>query len=271
VLGDKFEAVVIILSTGRTGTTALAEYFDAAYPQVKALHEPKPSRRLRIASHRFVCGECSEDDMVHLLVRSRRKLLAKISEPFYIESNPYLHGFLEVFQQVFRRVKVVHLTRDPRTYVRSAINFGSLGGMKRLMSGLLPYWILKPEWCEKALTRSWAQMNKVERAAWFWTIMNRRLNTGRQLYGDNYTQLRFEDVFDPQGLGLRSLAKWIGLPDEHRLIQGMAERKVNASSRQLLPKWDDWPQESKDAVIRECGALAREYGYDLAADRTPES
>lgn len=52
MLGDRFDIVVIIPSTGRTGTTVLAEFFNDAYRQVRASHEPRPSRGLRFAWNR---------------------------------------------------------------------------------------------------------------------------------------------------------------------------------------------------------------------------
>ena len=97
----QFEKIAVILSTGWTGTMALAHYFDASYDQVKALHEPKPSRRLRLASNRYLYGQLSKSNLAQQLIRSQRRLFRDISEPFYIESNGFLHGFLDVFDDVF--------------------------------------------------------------------------------------------------------------------------------------------------------------------------
>lgn len=263
MLGEHFDTLVIILSTGRTGTAALADYFDRAYPQVRALHEPKPSRCLRIASNRHFCGQLSSADMQHRLLASRRHLLASITEPIYIESNSYLHGFLDVFDRLFKNIKIVHVVRDPRTYIRSGINFGTLRGLKWLASNLIPYWNVKPRWHQEKLVRSWADLNEVEWLAWYWTSLNERLDRGRQHYGSNYIRLRFEDLFATNGTTLQSLANWIGLPDEPELTQAIARGKVNASRRTDFPEWPAWLPELQEAVIKQCGTLARTYGYDL--------
>ena len=43
--------MIFVLSTGRTGTKFLAEYFNNNYPDITALHEPKPSYLLRLMSN----------------------------------------------------------------------------------------------------------------------------------------------------------------------------------------------------------------------------
>ena len=51
-MSSHLEKVVVILSTGRTGTKALAHFFNTSYDNVTALHEPAPSRHLRLLSNR---------------------------------------------------------------------------------------------------------------------------------------------------------------------------------------------------------------------------
>src|SRR5688500_15110858 len=134
-LGEKFEKVVVVLSPGRTGTTALAAHLDQSYPQVPALHEPPPSWRLRTASVKAVSGRLHKRQLVSILTQARTSLLASIDRPIYVESNPYLMGFLDALDDVLGpRVYVVHAVRDPRSYVRSGVNFGAFRGLKRLAS-----------------------------------------------------------------------------------------------------------------------------------------
>jgi hypothetical protein len=46
-LAGRFDMAAVLLSTGRTGTMAIARYLRESYPGVCALHEPRPSRHLR--------------------------------------------------------------------------------------------------------------------------------------------------------------------------------------------------------------------------------
>ena len=84
---NKFEKVVVVLSTGRTGTQALAHYFNTCYDNVTALHEPKPTRQFRVMSNMAIAGKLPRERAVKNLVRFRRRLVEKITRPIYIESN----------------------------------------------------------------------------------------------------------------------------------------------------------------------------------------
>jgi len=258
-----FDRVAVFLSTGRTGTTALAQYFDAAYPDVVARHEPRPSRHLRVMSNRRLAQRSSRTAAASALYAARRRFFSESRGSLYIESNPYLYGFLDVFDDVFRSARVVHIVRDPRSYVRSAINFGFSTGMRALATALVPYWSLKPELCEDPVRRSWGEMDPVERLAWFWNRINRHLAQGEALFGERYMRIRFEDLFDTRGAALHALARWLGLPHRTQLVDAMRAHAINASKSTRLPNWDSWPEPQKDALRRQCSHTAAEYGYTL--------
>ena len=263
-LGDKFEKVVVVLSTGRTGTTALATHLDKVYPQVRALHEPTPSWRLRTASAKALSGKLGKDELVKILTGARRELLERIDRPVYVESNPYLMGFLDALSEVMGpRVNVVHVVRDPRSYVRSGVNFGAFRGLKRIASNFYPYWFPKPEQVEKSPDRTWGQMDAAERLAWFWAVVNRELDRGQGLYGGRYLRIRFEDLFAKDGSGLNALTDWIGLPRSEALSAEANRDPVNASKVQAMPKWEQWPAETKAMLMRYCGQMMRAYGYEV--------
>src|SRR5439155_26640942 len=114
---DKFEKVVVVLSTGRTGTQALAHYFNAAYDDVTALHEPKPTRHFRVMSNRAVAGKLSKETAVRAVVRSRRRLIEKITRPVYLESNWYLYGSLESLKDVVCKPLILHVAPAPRPFI----------------------------------------------------------------------------------------------------------------------------------------------------------
>lgn len=261
-LGDKFEKIVVVLSTGRTGTTALAAHLDKCYPQVRALHEPAPSWRLRMASVKAVSGRLKKDELVRILTSARRDLLAKIDRPIYVESNPYLMGFLEALDEVMGpRVHVLHVVRDPRSYVRSGVNFGAFRGLKRLASNFYPYWFPKPEIVEKSPARTWGRMEAAERLAWFWATVNRELDRGAALYGERYLRVRYEDLFAKDGSGLNALTDWVGLPRSEKLATEANRENVNASKIVAMSRWEQWPAETKAMLLRHCGQMMREYGY----------
>ena len=261
LLNSNRKKTVIILSSGRTGTTAIARVLNEGYRDVRAVHEPRPSRHLRIASFAHLAGRISKQRMVRLLFKNRQRLCERTQETTYVESNPFLVGFLEVLGDVFDSPQVVHIIRDPRTMVRSALNFGGDHGIKRLVSTLVPFWITKPEHFDRSAPQRWSQMSPVERFAWFWTTVNQHLNQGEKLYGDNYLRIRYEELFTPDGNGIRQLADWISLEPRDVDLAALLDNPVNRSRRQICPPWHQWQEEDRQVVLHHCGELMERYGY----------
>ena len=268
---DKFETMVVVLSTGRTGTQALAHYFNTCYDQVTALHEPKPTRHFRVMSNRAATGRLSKDTAVRTLVRSRRRLIESITRPIYIESNWYLYGFLEALKDVFGKPKILHVVRDPRTFIPSYINYGTFSGLKKIAAQFLPYWYLKPEQYEPRPAKTWNQMSEPERLAWHWHVVNREIDRAAEMYGPDYMLLRYEDLFPKQAAeagppGLRPLLDWVGLPPSEKMVQLMRDKKLNASPNRGFPRWEQWDEPTRQAVLARCGEQMRRYGYADASD-----
>lgn len=269
-LGDHLEKIVIVLSTGRTGTTALARYLSEGCTGVVALHEPKPSRGLRIASGRHLAGRLSAVAMTELLSRKRKKIVAGIDQRVYVESNPFLFGFLDVLGDVFPQPKIIHVTRDPRTMIRSALNFGSQRGLKWLVTAAVPFWLIKPDLLEANPERRWREMSAVERIAWYWKVVNAHLDRGAELYGDDYCRVRYEDVFTPDGAGLKDLIAWMGLEERPCVLESLLAERVNRSRANVVPAWDDWEAADRQALEHHCADLMQSYGYGDATS-TPEA
>jgi hypothetical protein len=259
------ERVVLVLSTGRTGTKALAHVVGGCYPEVCALHEPPPSRfLLRRASNRFLCEKLQHDQLVAMLYRCRSPLPTGPTQRVYFESNPNLVGFLDAFPDVFQHFQVLHVVRDPRTYIRSAINWGVFGGARGWLARYLPFWLPKPELIQPDVVASWRHMSDVERLAWHWQFINHHLDRGNALFPDRYRMVRFEDLFARDGSGLTDLVEWMGLTPS----QGLATEgeRVNASRPGQIPPWSEWSDQEKLTVLRHCAPLMRAYGYDLSAE-----
>lgn len=246
-VGKKF---VFIVSSGRTGTKAIAQHLSRCYPEVWAEHEPAPSWRLRMGTTRALMGKASCEQLRSMLARLRRKLVGSVTQGVYVESNPYLSGFVQVIGEVFQEARVVHVVRDPRSYVRSGVNFGAFAGLKKLAAEWWPNWFPKGE--------GWPQMDGIERLAWFWNLVNSHLNRGEGIYGERYLRVKFEELFCAEGL--ERLTDWIGLPRSRGIIEEAKRERVNASHGGL-PAWEQWPAADQEKVLRHCGPLMRVYGY----------
>jgi hypothetical protein len=252
-----------ILSTGRTGTKAIAHHLDGRGQGVVAHHEPAFSWVLGVASNMYRCERIERRQLAWLLARTRRKRVEAGATRLYVESNPFLCGFIDVLDEVLGEVCVVHIVRHPGTYVTSALDWGSLSGLKRVASNSFPYWVCKPELLDAQPVRSWGEMSDPERLAWRWANTNRYLNRGEALFGDRYLRIRYEELFDPGQRGLDRIVDWLGLtaapdPPEERTLPLM-----NASHRgEHLRHWN-WPPELRERVIDSCADLLELYGYEL--------
>ena len=266
----KFREMVVVVSTGRTGTQALAHHMDACYDDVTALHEPAPSRHLRLLSNRAVAGNVTMDEAAATLIKARCKLFAGIPTPVYVESNWYVYGLLEALPEVFGRVKVLHVVRDPRTYIPSGLNFGQFSGLRALATAFLPYWYLKPEDAPLELNRkrtSWSELSPIQRLAWHWHVVNGEIDRVAPQFGADFLRIRYEDLFGKGARELGKLLNWINLPDNADLRGRMQEKKVNASTKKRCAPWREWENAERQSVIDLCGERMRSYGYDISADR----
>jgi len=278
--GKKF---IFIVSSGRTGTKAIAQHLSRCYPQVWAEHEPAPSWRLRMGTTRALCGKATREELKEMLVKLRRGLVERTERGIYVESNSYLSGFIEVLGEVFEGASVVHVVRDPRTYVRSGVNFGAFRGMKKLAAEFWPNWFPKPQGeiriqnsefrrepspqpspgvpgeGERGEELKWGEMDAIERLAWFWSLVNSHLNRGEQVYGQRYLRVKFEELFS--GDGLERLTDWMGLPRSSSLREEANKERVNASTVKQLPEWEKWCGADQHKVLSHCEKLMRLYGY----------
>lgn len=244
-----------ILSSGRTGTKFLAEFFNTNTPDVVARHEPPPSYHLRMLSNARAAGVAPRWLMVAAL-RLSRPTLTRLRGTLYIESNPFLYGFVDALPEVTPDPIIIHIVRDPRTYVASAINHGGSTGLKAAATALVPFWFPPV----RSVPGVGKNPGPVELFAGEWALVNRLLaERGGSLPG--YHVLRFEDIFDQTNSGLRQLCEILGVDYPGEAGPVSAQEKINAGQLKLMGGWPTWDQAQRDAVERICGNLMRQYGY----------
>lgn len=253
--------MAFILSSGRTGTRFLAEFFTANFPGVLARHEPPPSYHLRVLSNASLAGIAPRSLLASALRLSRTSLLRRPPD-LYIESNPFLFGFVDVLNALSEQPIVFHIVRDPRQYVRSAINSGSSGGMKRLASTLIPFWF--PD--VRRLLKLQREITPVGIFAGQWALVNRFL-TEHGSRQPNYHLLKFEDIFDAENSGLRRMCLLLGLDYPGAAAAMSGSEKVNVGRFNQIGQWQEWTPEQRQELLDVCGAMRREYGYGGESDR----
>ncbi len=245
----------LILSSGRTGTKFLARYLDANFEGVVARHEPPPSRRLRLASHAHLAGRLDRARLASMLRRARADV-ASIDASLYVESNPFLAGFVEVLDAAFDAPVVIHVVRDPREHARSSLNHGTGRGVKGLANHWLPFWY--PD-VRRVLALD-HEPSWLERAAGVWRIFNDMLSEHGPRYA-SYRVVRYEDLFDERQSGLRAVCEALALAYPEGPVTVSAEDRINPGRLDVQPHWREWSTRDCRALQAICGPLMGRFGY----------
>jgi hypothetical protein len=207
-----------------------------------------------MASHAHLLGVLSKPRLAALL-RATRGARGD-APPLYVESNPFLAGFVEVLGEAFDDPIVIHVVRDPRDHARSSLNHGTGSGWKGLANRFVPFWYPNVQRILELPSRpSW-----LGQAAGVWTIFNRMLSEAGPRYG-RYHLLKYEELFDASGDGLRQLCGWLGLSYHDAGLTIEADQRINASRRNVAPPWREWPAVWCRELHDICGPLAEQLGY----------
>ena len=245
---------VLIVSSGRTGTQFLAHYFDRNFEGVLARHEPPPRVSVRLATNAYAAGLLPRRTLAALLRRRRRDANA----PLYVESNPFLWAAVDVFDEVYDDVTIIHVVRDPREQVRSSLNHGTAAGLKGFANRWVPYWY--PRVSE--LPELGSARDAFARAAGLWTLVNRRLLDAASACRD-VRVLRYEDLFDDSHSGLRRLCEIFGLAYEGAGGAVDPGEPINPGRLAAMAGWRSWTDAQCAMLHRICSPLMEEWGYGV--------
>jgi hypothetical protein len=254
------ERTAFILSSGRTGTKFLARYFDLNYKGVVGRHEPPPSRLLGFAFHARRAGLPAEGFLRFLLERKRRQSEG-YGVPLYIESNPYLSGCVDLIGGVWGKVTIIHVVRDPRDTVRSAINHGLSRGLKGAANRLFSFGHRSGQPHHEA----GGQLRWIDRGARTWVLFNSLLRRHGGSLPD-YHLFHFEEIFDSSCSGLRRLCDLFGLDYRDEDAPLSPRERVNPGRLDILPPWREWTAAQCRALHRRCTPLMEEFGYGGEAE-----
>jgi len=255
--------VVFIISTGRTGTKALAEFFNSNFDSVAAYHQPSFSRIVNVASNLYLCGKLNGNSLHRLVRKLKKRRIEKTPEQFYIEANSLNYGVSKILREIFDNVAIIHIVRDPRTFVRSYLNWVHTRTKSYIANKLTPFWQPSGVLTGEISKEEWDNFEEFQRVAWYWTFKNRRIEQMHE--GDGgYLRLRFEDIFDKAKCetNLKGLLDFIGLPYKDNLVSFVNSKK-NVSKKSYCPPFSEWSVEKKRRLYEICAPLMREYGYTI--------
>jgi len=245
----------LIVSSGRTGTQFLARYFAGNFADVVAAHEPRPRAAVRLAANAWAAGAVPRALPLALLRRKARRIAA-LRGRLYVESNPFLWGAADLFDEAFGEPTIIHVVRDPRAQVRSSLNHGTSTGLKAMANRMVPFWYPPV----RSLRSVGPSPDWMARAAGLWTLVNRRLRQAGAR-SRHYHVVRHEELFDEAHTGLRAICGLLGLEPPGPNAPVDPDVKSNTGTRSALAHWESWSDAECGLLDRICGPLMAEYGY----------
>ena len=281
----------LIVSAGRTGTKFFGDRLARLIPDCHSVHEPDvlagleypvwPRLRdfgfyhmvvgrvlgrtgIRNLSLRYLSGKMTADEAIEAVIRHRAVYYASLGAPMVVEAYTGWFGLLPVLPAAFDRLRVVVIYRDPREWVRSIMNWGTLYGPRDWV-GMLGLGRLVPDTIgDRTTAARWKTMSRFEKVCWAWTAINRTLADGASNLQDCLI-CRYEDLFEEQNEELqRRLLAFVTDFGELRFSYDFNAREFGErvhGSNPGFPSWQQWNDEYVAALQRHCGEVMGQLGY----------
>jgi hypothetical protein len=255
---------VLIVSTGRTGTRFVAQYLDSTYSSVDAHHITAWSTLINVLSNAHLSGFLSERCLLSIWQTLKGRSFAHTNKQVFVDSNNHLFAFASIAPRLYPGVKVVHIIRDPRTYVPSHLNWCEQRFKSRVANYFVPFWQPNGFLLDSMTRMQWSSLDKFERFCWVWNFKN-QLMAGISELNVPYLQLKFEHLINRvhAPTEFSRLAEFIGVVPREVVI---LSKKVNESKGKWSNDWHKWTTKQRMMLHRLCGAQMTELGYGTEDD-----
>lgn len=189
---------VFIVSTGRTGTNFFESFFNQLNNNIHAVHEPQPD--FFELSMNKIRDNWNDKKIEEYIKESREKYLIQLSKhrvKYYIESNPFLPLLLPNLKRVFKKAKFIIITRDAKSYMKSALNKSPLDDGKFFMydDNDKRERLSAKDYSSDKYHYEWDNFNRKEKIAWYWNKTNLILLDFFKQKKSICLQIKFEDFF----------------------------------------------------------------------------
>lgn len=258
------EKIVFVLSTGRTGTKTLAEGLAGA--NSKSPHQPPHSRFLTIASNYYLHGWLPKSVLKWFVTRLREPQILKSDYRYYIQTFSLDYLPAKIISEKYPNVYIIHIVRDPRTFVRSYLNWTHSRFKSWVANKVVPSWHPSGYFTGELAWREWRRMDEFQRVCWHWTYKNTLLE--KLFAGDErYIRIRFEDLFLAQDAEtLKEMLTFVGIPYQER-FEAMLQKSKNVSRKTYFPRWKKWADIKRHQLLHLCTEQMRRYGYSLKLEK----
>ena len=253
---------VFIIGAHRTGTKALAGFFDECFDNVKGVHQYDTLRFVNVFSNMYLSKKLPQS-LFHLFLRQLwlRKIDQETS-PYYVESNGFNYIAADYAKTHYPKVKIIHAIRDPRGFVTSYYNWVGGKTSSGFAKKIVPYWNISGAELGHFTNEEWKKMDTFQRFAYYWNLKNETIEERYAKDSENYFLLKFEDLISTEKRPalLKNLLEYLELP-YHEDLTLYFDKKQNQSKGKLLEKWNKWSPEQSQQLYDICHVLMDKYGY----------
>lgn len=254
--------VSIIVSTGRTGTKYISKLFEKDKNYL-SVHEPHPMGGLQ--GYDFIKGKTTEDELISFLKKGRRGNLNKLKRSKitnYLESNAGLIFYIPFLKNIFPNLRVAHIIRDPRDFVRSGCS--RVSGSFDITE---PRYLKEENWLIKSAELDfdeyrdrWYDMEMPERFMWIWNLKNKYAYEA-SLKHDYIKSFKFENIFN-NGKINSSFLKFVSFDQELKWLKNdLSSTNKNKTKKFIFPEYRDWSSILKDKLHEHCYQLMGVFNY----------
>ncbi|MFP4461526.1 MAG: sulfotransferase [Thermotogota bacterium] len=286
---------VFISSTGRTGTQffgkkisdSIEDCFSVHEPAVVWLSRPKewrekskifgpfrmtigqflPSNSMFKLSADRAAGRIDDDKAREYVYKQRKRYVSKVKQSLYVESNAHLYGVLDLLSDIFPNCKIVYVIRDPRTWIRSALNTSEYVLYSPIDFRFFKASVRAIDFEDDPYYDKWNRMSKFEKYCWYYNKVNSYV-LSHMSGKENFKIFRFEDLFQaPNKVSefqrmLDFATDFCHRKYHYELKEEMIEKKVHARAKKgKLPHWREWEPNLSKIITEHCGRWFREYDY----------
>jgi hypothetical protein len=291
IFEDKY--FVFLTSAGRTGTKFFGDLLGEMVEDAFSVHEPdviadfkiKSLKQLQMfglynlvigkllnktgirnLSQNFLSQKIDLKKLKAAIVNHREKYYHSINKELIIESYSGWYGTIPAIQSLYKNYKIVVIVRDPRDWVVSNMNWGTMYG-KRDWISRLKLGRLNPKMInDRRYLDKWQNFTHFQKLCWAWksiyqTILNAAEND------PNAIIVKFEDLFHSGNKydHLRRLLAFITqYPEKYfsfSIPEAILDRKKNVNISYTFPNYENWSVELKSDLYEICGETTSILGY----------
>lgn len=252
---------VFFLSTGRSGSLFFYTFFRNYYPELAISHQSRGSRIINILGNLPL-----KESLKKKLIKSAfiffkgSELPGSAVDPLI--SIPVLYQLkYKILKN--KNIKIVHLIRDPRTFVPSFLNWKNSSFKRRLLHHFIPFWQPSIKVDRNTIFSDRMSFSKFKQFCFVWNYKNELIKKTFE-HSNNYLLVRIEDITSSQDRNenLSNLIKFLELPTKEMDLSSFIQKKVNESKTNSFPTYNNWSNEQKKYLHEKCGKLMKDFGYE---------